>query len=344
MSKLIKPLEHEEISEFFSRVPRTDSKVRRYHDHQPVWVDMGPEYELWLNLLREKSREFNVDMEKRFRAADIPLTTKKEHPNFPLRVTFQFRPPFIKTAFEEPKHGGRRHSNAPDEITVFFHLNEENLYDDKRTYSKTFLGGSVITYALDRTPRDSELKSILDISDLSKLADHIISRYLEDRSVIPELKKIYTIQTLESAQSYLTASGNYIESSFGAVVYKNALIIILNRLLSHQIDQLLAAGELDVKKVEKEVKCLIDEFIKFTPKADKAYSRSVKTSWTEAIRLEQQEKEWQKIEKEKDIDIESDKIPIEPEVIEKIIHAQINALVKAAKDQFKKKLFTSKGK
>ncbi len=334
--------EQEELDQFYRPDKTNKRKTPRWKDQRPIFIDMGPEYQKWLTELKEVSRGFNDELEKRFRETDLPITTKKEHANFPVRLTFQLRPMFAKSSYEEPKFGGERHMATLDEVTIFFHLNEDQTLDGLRTYGINETSTYAFTYPLDKTPKSYELKKIFDINNLAPLIEHIITRYQENPDTIAQLKKIYAVNSLDSAKDFFGMPSQFIERFLGPVVLRNASVIILNNLLSQLAEQSIASGQKDQTVFSVAAQELMDKYLQVETEAGMDKGTTVKKIWLTALEMEQQNRKKTQMEKDQNQSIELKDIPIDYDKVTANFNAQKFNLQKQAKDYYKKLLFKPK--
>ena len=230
---------------------------RRYYKHDSVVVDMGPEYQARLKELRERSKELNKLLQKKFKEEHLPYSTRKTHSEA-AKLTFQFRPPF--TSSEEDKNG-TRYTGASDEITLFLHITPENKLDVIRTWSTDTYYATALTADIDPDFNTNTSESKKDLKEnfanysLDTLCDYIISQ-LRESPLTKSFSEAYNIENEQQAEEYLTQP---IIQSTPKGITQNLVNITLRSLLSHFVNSL--PRNKDFKEVEQEITDKLDKML-----------------------------------------------------------------------------------
>ena len=186
--------------EIFGKKPLQPTEQKRWKNRKIVAQDYGPEFQARLNELKEKSKELTTILTEKFNQANLPFAIKKDQAGI-IRLSFFFRPPFVSSDLSPEQKAQQRHHNAEDEISIFFHLDENNQIEALR-YShgrQTALFSMNLVYGLNISPQEDPLKIKVDFTNLDSFADLLIERFLA-QSLVADLQNLLNTKNIETAE------------------------------------------------------------------------------------------------------------------------------------------------
>jgi hypothetical protein len=250
------------IEEYSKPDDLPEGKKLRFHDHKPVVVDMGPEYQARLKELQEKSRKINQLVHQKLEEQNLPYSAKKDVKKI-LRLTFELRPPFVSS--DEEKEGTRM-SAAIDEIIFYLHLSEGNTFDALRLNTWGMKHTLELADAIDNsysheedTPELLELDEVLESMDEKKIADLLVKRI----AACPFTKKInhpYECKTTEDATKFFQDERLFLFQHSGFTL--NLIKETLRTVLTNEIQTLYQSEPRpSVKQVKNSIQEKMDELL-----------------------------------------------------------------------------------
>ena len=183
----------------------------RYKKNQLIMANLGPEYQARLQELKEKSKELNNLVEKLFKSASLPFSTKKGRARI-LRINFMLRPEQFGTGLSpEKKVEAGRFQSSPDELNFCIHINKHGEYDTMRClfHRDLYFVANSIGYEMDPNtkPQPDSFGGPIDVNNLEPLADLLVER-IRNNSINKALNNVIEPENLEKLQNYLQKSND----------------------------------------------------------------------------------------------------------------------------------------
>ena len=233
-----------------------EGKKLRFYDNKPVVVDMGPEYQVRLKELQEKSRQINQLVHQKFEEQNLPYSAKKDVKKI-LRLTFELRPTFVSSL--EDKEGSRM-SGSMDEIIFYLHMEEDNSFEALRFSSWGIKHTLALADAVDNshshendTPEVLELDKTLKSMDEEKIADLLVGR-VADTHFTKSINRAYECKNKDDAATFFSDETLFLfqHSAFTLNLIKETL----RSVLTHEAQTLY---ETEPRPSVKDVKALIQK-------------------------------------------------------------------------------------
>lgn len=210
---------------------------RRWLDRgKAVIVDMGPEYQRWLDDLRKESKQINIILQDEFEKRGIPFSTKRSHSEV-LRFVVELRPTFVQS--DEDKSS--RFIGAEDQITIFIHLNADQSFQMTRSHTPAALRGDNTIYFGQEVMAGLEkrLKQI-KIPGLNDITNAVIDT-LEEGRYIKLFKEGVGVQDIAQAGAFYSNRDRFLHSS--DILLRNLVRCSLRSILEHQAQGLVKTVE-----------------------------------------------------------------------------------------------------
>lgn len=245
--------------ELFGVKPLQPTEQRRWKNHRMVIQDYGHEFQSRLNELKEKSKELTAILTRKFAEANLPFGIKKDQAGI-IRLSFFFRPNLLLSDLSPAQKAEQRHHTADDEISIFFHLDEDNQIEALRFGHGREAGpfSIALIYGLKINPQKDAERITVDLSDLTGFADLIIEKLLT-QPLIKDLQNLLVSENIETVNQTINEYDSWwILSDF---MKKRILQQTLAHLCQSQTKTLFI-DRLPWDQVKKHLEETIDTFLK----------------------------------------------------------------------------------